>query len=896
MSFVSTMKMLLGLPTSKTLNHSNVEVLKDNPKPIQLQTNVTGEIYLDIYNRPVHDAEAQFYPPKVNGLSVFCVDAILKRYKDQIIALEQHVDIGFHRTTEDGINLFEARYLIVIRKLAEYVHMLPASEYHHHSQPGGLFRHSLDAALIALRKADNQLPPTVGKVDLDAQRRIRYMYAAWVGALLHDTGKILTDMQVSAYTIFDDEQNMSVPIASWSKPIKPWVPQIETLIEWATRNKVERYFVHFRASRVHKEHVSSGATLLPHILKGEGLEFIMDSPDDLYSNLTSALNGYAHINGYLATAIRFGDSVSTAKDVKTMATSAFGNLKKSRMMSIVDTMRSLKSKWNFNAQKGHAFVIGDCVFIRWQSAFDGILKAARANQHDSLPNDTKSLLGMMEDFRIVEPFDKDNRFALFAIGKFTEKDVIDIIDEKISISWIELIKVVYREWIYDSDPVHPNLEGLLYLSTTNKYFITKEDGSFTELSFDTTELNIEKETVIEDTNELHDKVKISPAKNSVSVKTEATHVNKNAGTTKTENTAPSQGELNAGEKNKDTPKKKKMQKPKKPEKANVTPIQFENSSETTVEQATLSAQSEEVTPTPQSGQATPSAQSEEVTPTPQSEQATPSAQSEEVTPTPQSGQATPSAQSEEVTPTPQSEQATPSAQSEEVTPTPQTEQVTPPALEKGKRITQDYVLQINNKWYVDVNKYVKAYDTNQIEAGQALLDRGFIRQKLGSSSLATLVRRQKGNSVVCFELTPLGKSSLMGSVKSSVENTKGLSSKSKGVTTKTKVTAGKDESSLTSSDNTEFEFTTTSIKGSLGEILLAHKIKVAGGPEQIDIVLKDVALASDSHRSFIKGMRISKLIQLMKARYKHNVTINDMSSFSIQVHIQDVSNTEVFSE
>ena len=833
MSFVSTMKMLLGLPTSKTLNHSNVEVLKDNPKPIQLQTNVTGEIYLDIYNRPVHDAEAQFYPPKVNGLSVFCVDAILKRYKDQIIALEQHVDIGFHRTTEDGINLFEARYLSVIRKLAEYVHMLPASEYHHHSQPGGLFRHSLDAALIALRKADNQLPPTVGKVDLDAQRRIRYMYAAWVGALLHDTGKILTDMQVSAYTIFDDEQNMSVPIASWSKPIKPWVPQIETLIEWATRNKVERYFVHFRASRVHKEHVSSGATLLPHILKGEGLEFIMDSPDDLYSNLTSALNGYAHINGYLATAIRFGDSVSTAKDVKTMATSAFGNLKKSRMMSIVDTMRSLKSKWNFNAQKGHAFVIGDCVFIRWQSAFDGILKAARANQHYSLPNDTKSLLGMMEDFRIVEPFDKDNRFALFAIGKFTEKDVIDIIDEKISISWIELIKVVYREWIYDSDPVHPNLEGLLYLSTTNKYFITKEDGSFTELSFDTTELNIEKETVIEDTNELHDKVKISPAKNSVSVKTEATHVNKNAGTTKTENTAPSQGELNAGEKNKDTPKKKKMQKPKKPEKANVTPIQFENSSETTVEQATLSAQSEEVTPTPQSGQATPSAQ---------------------------------------------------------------TEQVTPPALEKGKRITQDYVLQINNKWYVDVNKYVKAYDTNQIEAGQALLDRDFIRQKLGSSSLATLVRRQKGNSVVCFELTPLGKSSLMGSVKSSVENTKGLSSKSKGVTTKTKVTAGKDESSLTSSDNTEFEFTTTSIKGSLGEILLAHKIKVAGGPEQIDIVLKDVALASDSHRSFIKGMRISKLIQLMKARYKHNVTINDMSSFSIQVHIQDVSNTEVFSE
>ncbi|MDN3384490.1 MobH family relaxase [Pseudoalteromonas sp. APC 3358] len=848
MAFVSTMKMLFGLSTSTKPVKGGVEVLKDKPKPIHLQTNVSGEIYLDIYNRPVHDAEAQFYPPKVNGLSVFCVDAILKRYKDQIIALEQHVDIGFHRTTEEGVNLFDARYLSVIRKLAEYVHMLPASEYHHHSQPGGLFRHSLDAALIALRKADNQLPPTVGKVDLDAQRRVRYMYAAWVGALLHDTGKILTDMQVSAYTIFDDEKNTSVPIASWGKPIKPWIPQIETLIEWATRNKVERYFVHFRASRVHKEHVSSGATLLPHILKGEGLEFIMDSPDDLYSNLTSALNGYAHINGYLATAIRFGDSVSTAKDVKTMATSAFGTLKKSRMMSIVDTMRSLKSKWNFNAEKSHAFVIGDCVFIRWQSAFDGILKAARANQFDALPNDTKSLLGMMEDFRIVEPFDKENRFALFAIGKFTEQDVINIIDETISISWIELIKVVYREWIYDSDPVHPNLEGLLYLSGSNKYFITKEDGSFTELSFDTTALSEEKETVIEGTNELHDKVNISTTKKTVSVNNGVNHAEEKPSTAKTEKTVPPKAEVNTGEKNQVAAKKKKMPKPKKPEKANVTPILFENSTDTSVvktEQTTLAEKTEQAVPAETN------------------------------------------------------EQTLPAEKTEQAVPVELIEKAIPPALENEKPTLHEYVLQINNKWYVDVNKYVEAYNTNQIEAGHTLLSKGFIRQKLGSSSLATLVRRKKAKSVVCFELTPLGQSSLTGAVKSSSETKKGVatnSPKAKSETIKKKATAGKDKSSLPLADPTQFEFTTTSIKGSLGEILLAHKFNVAGGPEHIDITLKEVALVSDSSPSFIKGIRISKLIQLMKARYKHDVKINDMSSFSIQVHIQDVSNTEVFSE
>lgn len=827
---ISTIRKLISSFTSKRLNvvDSSVQTLVSTPH--HLQTNVNGEIYLDIYNRPVHDAEAQFYPPKVNGLSVFCVDAILKRYKNQIIDLENHVDIGLHRTTDEGINLFDARYLSVIRKLAEYVHMLPASEYHHHSQPGGLFRHSLDAALIALRKADNQLPPTVGKVDLDAQRRVRYLYASWVGALLHDTGKILTDMQVSAYTIYDHVNNTSVPISSWSKPIKPWIPQIETLIQWATRNQVERYFVHFKGSRVHKEHVSSGATLLPHILKGEGLEFIMDSPDDLFSNLTSALNGYAHINGYLATAIRFGDSVSTAKDVKTMATAAFGTLKKSRMLSIVDTMRSLKKEWNFNSTKSHAYVIGDCVFIRWQSAFDSILKSARENQFDALPNDTTSLLGMMEDFRIVEPFDNDNRFVLFAIGVFTEQDVINIIDEKVNVSWIELIKVVYREWVYDSDPVHPNLEGLLYLSATNKYFITKEDGSFTELSFDTSTLNEEKETPIENTAELHDKVKINPNKKVLS---QASSQMAEPNDKPTTNKEPVSNQIPATQKKEEeTPstkksgaEKNKIPKPEKPTKANIEPITFENSAQ-------------------------------------------------------------------EPCSKPSEESVVIDSKAIDETPAPPETAVTT----NNKKVSNDYFLNINNKWYIDVNSYIASHKTDIAAAGQNLLERKLIRQKLGTSSISALVRRKGASSVVCFELTPLGKETLMIEAKTPAKKEKVATSSTKGkiASASEKITTGKQKQSATLSDSTYFEYTTTSVKGSLGATLLAHKLKVHGDREYININLKDLAQASDSNKSNINGVRISKLIQDLKINYSNEVQIIDIKTFTIKAHIQDVSTKEVF--
>lgn len=60
---------------------------------------------------------------------------------------------------------------------ADLVHLLPASEHHHHNTPGGLLRHGLETACfmldwMVLTRHDNELTPG------QASRRLRRWYVA----------------------------------------------------------------------------------------------------------------------------------------------------------------------------------------------------------------------------------------------------------------------------------------------------------------------------------------------------------------------------------------------------------------------------------------------------------------------------------------------------------------------------------------------------------------------------------------------------------------------------------------------------------------------------------------------------------------------------------------------
>src|SRR5438105_883938 len=88
----------------------------------------------------------------------------------------------------------------LLQRFADTVGDLPASAKHHHSEAGGLHRHSLEVALKALEEFEGNIimeRRTDGSVDSfgSSRNRPRWQYATFIAALCHDLGKVF-DLEV----------------------------------------------------------------------------------------------------------------------------------------------------------------------------------------------------------------------------------------------------------------------------------------------------------------------------------------------------------------------------------------------------------------------------------------------------------------------------------------------------------------------------------------------------------------------------------------------------------------------------------------------------------------------------------------------------------------------------
>lgn len=89
------------------------------------------------------------YPPVEIGISASPTHALLEYNQDIVDALRRCVA---------NQELFDAHYYPVMFRMANMVHLLPASQSHHHRRNGGLLRHSLEVGLYAIQLAEEKFP------------------------------------------------------------------------------------------------------------------------------------------------------------------------------------------------------------------------------------------------------------------------------------------------------------------------------------------------------------------------------------------------------------------------------------------------------------------------------------------------------------------------------------------------------------------------------------------------------------------------------------------------------------------------------------------------------------------------------------------------------------------
>jgi len=168
--------------------------------------------------------EALRYPPFAKGLPALDTKYILETQSELITRIERTL-----RFTRDE---FAELVYPVIENYAAYVHLLPASETHHHRGAGGLFRHGLEVGLWAAQSANAHVFCIDESPRNKRDNEPRWQFAAFLGGLLHDVGKPLSDVAVTS------KDGLTV-----------WNPYESNLALWAKNENLEYYFLRWRNKR-----------------------------------------------------------------------------------------------------------------------------------------------------------------------------------------------------------------------------------------------------------------------------------------------------------------------------------------------------------------------------------------------------------------------------------------------------------------------------------------------------------------------------------------------------------------------------------------------------------------------------------------------------------------------
>lgn len=102
------------------------------------------------------------------------------------------------RQTRLSPNVFDRDLRTALVAYAGFVQLAPASESHHHAHPGGLLAHTLEVLLGATTLRNGYLLPLGAPTELIDRQRDHWTYAVFLAALLHDIGKIMTDLRITA--------------------------------------------------------------------------------------------------------------------------------------------------------------------------------------------------------------------------------------------------------------------------------------------------------------------------------------------------------------------------------------------------------------------------------------------------------------------------------------------------------------------------------------------------------------------------------------------------------------------------------------------------------------------------------------------------------------------------
>lgn len=283
------------------------------------------------------------YPPFVEGLPVSSVENIFQTQIELIQRIREVLSFNDE--------MYEKHLLPVIYNYINFVHLLPASEAHHHRGAGGLFRHGLEVGFYAAQFSEGMILANYGTQEQRRNSEPRWRFAAFLTGMHHDDGKPVSDVSIT-----DKTGNLT------------WLPLSETLFEWAQENQISNYYLRWRNNR-HKRHEKMSLQVAQRLIPKETWAYLSeDGNHQIPEMMVDAIAGMSTTQP-LAKLMMRADQASVEKDLKEFR----GSLDKFTYgipieRYIFDTIRGLinKKKWKVNEMGGAVWHTKAGTFLAWK--------------------------------------------------------------------------------------------------------------------------------------------------------------------------------------------------------------------------------------------------------------------------------------------------------------------------------------------------------------------------------------------------------------------------------------------------------------------------------------------------------------------------------------------------
>lgn len=332
---------------------------------------------------PDKRGNALAYPPVDPGIPALPIEEVLGAHQDLIDRIK--VCYGVDRQT------FEHELLSLIRRYAEFVHLLPATPDNYFNAPGGLLRMGLEVAFFSLQGTDGHI--FSGRSTITTRRHLepRWRHATFIAGLCCEIHRTL------CHVIVTNENG------------DEWQPYLLPLSSWLTRHHVARFFLKWLPN-VHESR-TLGIFALPHVIPAEVLQHLATGNSIIVPHMMASISGMPLYREHNILDDLVRRSVALVIDRYLQASAdRYGKPQLGSHLEryLVDALRRLvssNSAWNPNAEKSRVWFGTDGLFIVWPNAAAEIRKLLESDQLPGIPKAPETMLEILVAAGVFEPQD-----------------------------------------------------------------------------------------------------------------------------------------------------------------------------------------------------------------------------------------------------------------------------------------------------------------------------------------------------------------------------------------------------------------------------------------------------------------------------------------------------------